>query len=254
MNKIEVNNLNYIINDKKILERIDLSVSGEKFIGILGPNGSGKTTFLKHIYRTIPVGSGKIFINDSDINALSYKDSSKLMTVMKQENQTDFDYTILEMVMMGRAPHRKFYEKDTYEDFEKAKKALEYVGLHDRMKDSFRLLSGGEKQRVLLARSITQDVDFFLLDEPTNNLDLYYQWKIIRLIKNLDKTVIAILHEINLAFRFCDYIYVIHEGKVHSCGHPDEVITKKMLKEVMKIDADIIEKDHHKFVVVNDTI
>ena len=254
MNNIEINNLSYRIQEKQILDHINLTIQEKQFIGILGPNGSGKTSLLKHIYRTIPVERGKAFISGRDINDLTFRESSKLLTVMKQENQIDFDYSIIEMVMMGRAPHRKFYENDTNEDLKKVKEALEYVGLSDRMYSSFKNLSGGEKQRVLLARSIAQDVDIFLLDEPTNNLDMYYQWSLIKLIKDLSKTIIAILHEMNLSFRFCDYIYVLDDGKVHSHGAPEEVINVDMLREVMHIDAEIIERDKYKSIIVKGAI
>lgn len=254
MNNIEVKNLNYRINNKQILEDISLRIAAKQFIGILGPNGSGKTSLLKHIYRTLPVEKGKVFINGADINDLTSKDSSKLVTVMKQENSIDFDYSILEMVLMGRSPHRKFYEKVNSTDYSIAKKALKYVGLDDRLNQSFRHLSGGEKQRVFLARSIAQDVEIFLLDEPTNNLDIYYQWNLINLIKNLNKTIVAILHEINLAFRFCDYVYIINNGKIHSHGKPEEVITETMLRDVMKIDAKLIEANGIKSIIIKNAI
>lgn len=134
------------------------------------------------------------------------------------------------------------------------KKALKYVGLDDRLNQSFRHLSGGEKQRVFLARSIAQDVEIFLLDEPTNNLDIYYQWNLINLIKNLNKTIVAILHEINLAFRFCDYVYIINNGKIHSHGKPEEVITETMLRDVMKIDAELIEANGIKSIIIKNAI
>lgn len=254
MKNIEVKNLSYRIKDKAILDGVNLAVCEKKFVGILGPNGSGKTSFLRHIYRTLPVQRDRIFINGNELNDYTYREASKLITVMKQENHSEFDYSIMEMVMMGRTPHRKFYEKDTAEDYRKARKALEYVGLAERMDNRFGQLSGGEKQRVLLARSIAQDAEIFLLDEPTNNLDIYYQWKLIKLIRGLDKTVVAILHEMNLAFRFCDYIYVLDDGKIHSHGLPEKVINTDMLREVMKIDAEIVGDDKNKSIIVKDTV
>lgn len=254
MTKIDVVDLNYGVCDKRILKSVSLSVEGNKFVGILGPNGSGKTSLLKHIYRVLPVDNEIVLINDEDINSMSYRASSKIITVMKQENHCEFDYTNLEMVLMGRSPRRKFYEKDTAEDLEIARNALKYVGLSDRENDSFMALSGGEKQRVLIARSITQDVDIFLLDEPTNNLDMYYQWNLINLIKKLDKAVIAVLHEVNIALRYCDFVYIMNKGEIYTEGNPDEVITSKMLHDVMRINAEIVSKNGRKSVLVHDVV
>lgn len=204
--KIEIHKLSYGVPSRKILRDISLRVEKEKFVGVIGPNGSGKTTLLKHIYRALPPEKRTVYINGREVESYSYRDAAKQVTVMRQENASDFDYTIMEMVLMGRAPHRRFYERDTQEDKEIARNALCFMGMEDMANQSFSTLSGGEKQRVLIARSLAQEADILILDEPTNHLDVYYQWLLMEVIAGLKKTVLAVFHELNLACTYCDYL------------------------------------------------
>lgn len=163
---------------------------------------------------------------------------------MRQENSSDFDYSILEMVLMGRSPHRRFYERDTKEDVKIACSALAFMGMEDRANQSFATLSGGEKQRVLIARSLAQEADILVLDEPTNHLDVYYQWRLMEIISGLQKTVIAVFHELNLACAFCDVLYVLNEVCIVKKGAPEAVITKELLKDVFKVRAEVLMQNN----------
>ena len=236
---VEVQQLSYDVGTKKILDHISLSVHQGSMVGLIGPNGSGKTTTLKHIYRALPPARNTVYINGQEIRSMSYKDSAREMTVLRQEHGSDFPYTIMDMVLMGRSPHRKFFEGDTTEDKELAHLALQRVGMDHAANRTFSNLSGGEKQRVLIARSLAQEADILLLDEPTNHLDVHYQWFLMELIKSLGKTVLSVFHELNLACAFCDYIYVLDDCKIVREGSPKEVCTKKLLAEVFRIDADV---------------
>lgn len=253
--KIVVNNLNYRVNDKNILQSVSIKVKDGQFVGILGPNGSGKTTLLKHIYRVLPVNSNVIFVNGIDITEISIRQSSKFMTVMRQENTSVFDYTNLEMVLMGRSPHKKIYETANCKDLDIALSSLKYVGMFDYKDRLFNTLSGGEKQRVLMARSLAQETDIFILDEPTNHLDVYYQWNLMKLIKRLNKTVLAVFHDLSIALEYCDYIYVLNDGKNIIEGEAVEVLSKEILRDVFRVDGEIITTSNsNKRVVIYSSV
>lgn len=250
MEKIRVSNLSYELNDRRILNSVNMSLSDGQFVGIIGPNGSGKTSLLKHIYRVLPVRDRTVFINGKDINSMSVQETARFMTVMKQENELAFDYTNLEMVLMGRTPHKKVYEGNNKEDVDLAMDALKYVGM-EMVKDRlFSTLSGGEKQRVLMARSLVQDTEVFILDEPTNHLDVYYQWHLMKLIKKLGKTVLAVFHDLSIAMEYCDYLYVLDGGEVVKKGFFDQVMDSELLHEIFHVDGDIIKTNNGKHRVL----
>ena len=145
--------------------------------------------------------------------------------------------------MLGRAPYRKYFEPFTKEDQDISQRALESIGMTNYAKRSFNQLSGGEKQRVLIARSLAQEADIFVLDEPTNHLDVYYQWSLMQLIKELNTTVLGVFHELNLAAYFCDYLYVLADGEIVCSGPPGDVLTTELLARVFRVHADIIIQD-----------
>ncbi|WP_038095853.1 ABC transporter ATP-binding protein [Treponema pedis] len=250
MERIRVSNLNYELNNRRILNSVNISISEGQFVGIIGPNGSGKTSLLKHIYRVLPVVNKTVFINGKDINRMSIQETARFMTVMKQENELAFDYTNLEMVLMGRAPHKKIYEGNNREDMDLAVDALKYVGMEKVKNRLFSTLSGGEKQRILMARSLVQDTEVFILDEPTNHLDVYYQWHLMKLIKNLGKTVLAVFHDLSIALEYCDYLYVLNEGQVVKKGFFNQVMDSELLHEIFHVDGDIIKINNGKYRVL----
>ncbi len=242
-NKIDVRRLDYSIAGTEILKDVSLQVGQNQFVGLIGPNGSGKTTLLKHIYRALPSEKKTVYVNGKEVESYSYRETARQLTVMRQENSSDFDYTILEMVLMGRAPYRKYYERDTRQDKEIAMNALKYMGMEGMADRYFSNLSGGEKQRVLIARSLAQEADILVLDEPTNHLDVHYQWYLMEVIESLKKTVLSVFHELNLACRFCDYLYVLEKGRVVSAGRPADVVTREMLAEVFRVRAEVISEE-----------
>ncbi|EMB27025.1 ABC transporter ATP-binding protein [Treponema denticola] len=237
--KIEICNLNFEIPDSKILDSVSLTVEEGQTVGLIGPNGSGKTTLLKHIYRALLPKKDTVFINGKPIEHFSYKESAKHITVMKQESLSDFEYKVIEMVLMGRSPYRKFFENNTREDKQIAYNALKFVGMEEYANRNFSTLSGGEKQRVFIARSLAQEAEILILDEPTNHLDVHYQWALMDIIKKLNKTVLAVFHELNLAAHFCDYIFVLNKGKIVRAGTPKEIYTPEVFANVFRIEADI---------------
>lgn len=254
-NKISVNRLSYSVNDQDILQDVCLTVLRNQFVGLIGSNGSGKTTLLKHIYRALPPKKRTVFINGREIESYSFRETAKQITMMRQENGSDFDYTILEIVLMGRSPYRKYYERDSAQDKTIALNALKHVGMDALASRSFSTLSGGEKQRVLIARSLAQEADILILDEPTNHLDVHYQWLLMEIIAKLKKTVLSVFHELNLACRYCDYLYVLKDGRIVASGRPETIITAEMLASVFGVSAEIMTlKTGKPYIIYNASI
>lgn len=252
---IKVGNINYSIDNKRILSDAHLEVKKGQFIGLIGPNGAGKTTLIKHIYRALEPKEKCIYVDDKDVTKYSHKLLSRLISVMKQENNSDFDYSIEEMVIMARAPYRKLLEDYSKSDYEMVKSNLKVVGMDKLSHRSYRSLSGGEKQRVLIARSLTQETDILLLDEPTNHLDIYYQMSLMQLISSMKKTIISVFHELNLASKFCDYIYVIKDGEIVASGSPKKLYTKELFRDVYNMEVSITKQENGQpYVIFNEAI
>ncbi|MCR5321516.1 MAG: ABC transporter ATP-binding protein [Lachnospiraceae bacterium] len=250
---IKVKNLSFSVADKKILEDTSLMVEKGKTVGIIGPNGSGKTTFLKHIYRVLSPQKRTVFIEQRPIEDISFSETARKLAVLKQENAKDFDLSVKDMVLLGRSPYHNYFESYDENDKKIAKKALGQVGMLEAQNQSFGRLSGGEKQRVLMARAIAQDTEILVMDEPTNHLDVHYQWSIMEFIQKMNKTVLGVFHELNLAATFCDYIYVLERGKIIRQGKPKEAITTDLLREVFRVKAEVIDSEGRPYIIFKGT-
>lgn len=236
---LKIKELKVTLSKKEIVKGIDLAVTNNKFIGLIGPNGSGKSTLLKAIYGVIKPSFGEVFISDKSINSYNKKSIAKTLGVVSQFNNINFDFKVIDIVLMGRAPYKKLLEQDNKNDYDMALKSLAQVGMIDFAQKSFSLLSGGEKQRVILARAITQSPKILILDEPTNHLDIKYQLEVMAIVKNLNICVLAALHDLTLASQFCDELYVLKDGIIVYKGTPNEVITKEMIKKVYDVDSNV---------------
>ncbi|MDO4177803.1 MAG: ABC transporter ATP-binding protein [Phascolarctobacterium sp.] len=222
---------------KEILKGIDLSLHNKEFLGIIGPNGSGKSTFLKCIYRVQKPTSGTILFNGKNLDELSYRESALQLAVVAQHNSYSFDFTVLDVVLMGRSPHKKILERDNAKDFEIAREALSTVGLSEFEKRSFSTLSGGEQQRVILARALTQQTECLVLDEPTNHLDIKYQLEIMDIVKGLDLTVVSAIHDLNIAAMYCDRLIALKDGQIVGMGTPRELLTEKFIYDMYEVKS-----------------
>ena len=236
---LAVKNLDYEIGNERILDQISLEIKEGEFVGLVGPNGCGKSTLLKHIYRTYKPKGQTVFLDGKDIMDLSAKKLAGELAVMAQENQLEFDFTVRDMVMFGRYAHKKFLEGDTAKDRELCEKCLREVGLSGYEIRSYLSLSGGEKQRVLLARVLMQESRYIVLDEPTNHLDVSYQYQIMDILRNQDVTVFSSIHDLNLAALYCDRIIFLYQGKMVDCGTPEEVLTKENIRKYFGIEAQV---------------
>lgn len=208
------------ISGKKIIRNLSVQIPNRKFSALLGANGSGKTTLLRAIYRTQKMDNGVIYLNDLDISKFSGKKLARKLAVMGQFNQINFDYTVMDVALIGRYPFHSLLEQEKEKDYEIALEALEKVGMKQYRERNFQSLSGGEKQRVILARALTQSPQILILDEPTNHLDIRYRLEILSLIKELNITVLAALHDLGLAVQFCDYLYMMKQGEIVAEGKP----------------------------------
>lgn len=238
--KLQVEKISFSYDDLKIFEDICLNVEKGEFIGLLGPNGSGKSTILKTLYRALEPDGGEVLLDDDDLLKMKIKRVARKIGVVGQENNIPFDFKVEEIVAMGRNPYKKLFEVDTQIDKEIVENALKQTGIEDLAKRNYVQLSGGEKQRVLIARVLAQQTDFLLLDEPTNHLDIYYQLQMFDLVKGLGVTVLAAIHDLNLAALYCDRIYVLKEGRLYKGGTPEEILTPEVISEVYGIEVDVM--------------
>ena len=220
---------------KKVLDAVDLQAASGEFIGVVGPNGSGKSSLLRCIYRALHPDAGVVRLNGKDVLAMKPREAARRMGVVLQETATDFEFSVLEIVLMGCEPHRSPAERYTPKDVQTAKTALMKVGLMDLRSRPFPTLSEGEKQRCLLARALAQKTRFLVLDEPTNHLDIRYAMEILDLIKRLQVTTIAVFHDLNLAAAYCDRLFVMKGGKIHACGKPEELLTSRFLLDFFEV-------------------
>ena len=237
---LEVEDVEISIGKKEIVKKVSFNVNDGGFVGVIGPNGSGKSTLLKAIYRVLKATGGSIKIMGDEVRSLTLRESALRTAVVAQHNYYNFDFTVMDVVLMGRAPHKQNMEMDNAEDIEIAKNSLKVIGMEDFEERDFYTLSGGEQQRVILARALTQQTPFVILDEPTNHLDIKYQLQLMDAIKDLEGlTVLCALHDLNIAAAYCDTLILMKDGKIYAIGSPEEIITPENIKNVYGVDATI---------------
>ena len=238
MNRVEARGVCYSYGRGQAVEDVSLHAERGEFVGIIGPNGSGKSTLLKCLYRAIKPQRGTILFDGEDVSKLSYRETARRTAVVGQENDVLFEFSVHDIVAMGRSPHKRFFDLDTAEDERIVMHALEHVGMAEEAHRRFSCLSGGEKQRVLIARAIAQQTDFLILDEPTNHLDVSCQLDIFDFIKRLNLTVIAAIHDLNMASLYCDRLYVMKDGRLFREGAPEQILTPKLIRAVYGVTAE----------------
>ena len=237
--KLEAKDIEAVLGGNPILRGVSLEVDHNDFVGIIGPNGSGKSTLLKCIYRVLKPQAGIVRLDGTDIRELSYKKSAQTIAVLAQHNYYNFEFSVQDVVLMGRSPHKRTMERDNAQDYAIVAQALETVGMSDMAKRSFSTLSGGEQQRVILARALAQQTPCLILDEPTNHLDIKYQLQLLDIVKGLHKTVISAIHDLNIAAMYCTWLVVMKDGKVITQGTPRQVLTPELIREVYEVEATV---------------
>ncbi|MCI5709394.1 MAG: ABC transporter ATP-binding protein [Veillonella caviae] len=245
MMNIETLNLHAGYDDKKVLSDISVTIPENRITGVIGPNGSGKSTLLKCIYRIIEPTEGVIMVNGRYIKDMSYKESAKEIAVLMQHHGESLEMTAEDIVLMARNPYKGIFERDYEEDYEIAHKAMDETGVYQFKNIFYSDLSGGEQQRVMLARTIAQETPCIILDEPTNHLDITYQLQIMNLISERQLTVVAAIHDLNIAALYCDELIAMKEGRIVVAGPTREVLTSELIYTLYGVDASVFEHNGH---------
>lgn len=242
---IETRDLSFAYQNRAVLRAVHLSVGCGEMVGVLGPNGSGKTTLLR-ILAAVLVGKGEVRINGRNLKSYGRRELSKVFAVVPQETRIHFPYTVAEIVLMGRASYHSPFALEGKKDLEAARTSMELTDSLSLSHRYFHELSGGEKQRVMIARALAQEPEILLLDEPSAFLDLKHQVQVFELLRRLNRerglTVIAALHDINLAALFFPRLAMLRDGTIYRDGSPGEVLTQQTIEEVYGVRVRI-EKD-----------
>ena len=237
--QIRTEDLKAVLNGNPILKGVSLQAGEKQLIGVIGPNGSGKSTLLKCIYRVLQPTGGAVFLDGKPLSEYSFRESALKIAVVAQHNYYNFDFSVRDVVLMGRSPHKKTLERDNALDFRIVEEALTKVGMLHFAERSFSTLSGGEQQRVILARALAQQTPCLILDEPTNHLDIKYQLQLMDLVRGLDRTVITAVHDLNIAAMYCDWLYAVKDGRVLGQGTPKALLTPEFIRQVYEVEAEV---------------
>jgi iron complex transport system ATP-binding protein len=237
---LDVHEVSWSAAGARILRDVTLECPPRTVVGLIGPNGAGKTSLLRCIYRVLRPDAGVIRLDGDSVWELSARATARRMAVVPQESGGELGFTVREMVLMGRSPHKAWHETDSAADRAIVDRALDQVDLFGLADRGFGTLSGGEKQRALVARALAQEPRFLVLDEPTAHLDIRHQLEMLELIRGLELTTIAALHDLNLAALFCDRLYVLHEGRIVASGAPADVLTVDLIRDVYGVAAEVM--------------
>jgi iron complex transport system ATP-binding protein len=232
---VEFSQVQLQINQQQILTGLNLAIEEGQFVALLGPNGAGKTSLLRLLQKEYQASSGLIKLQGQPISSFTQSELAAKVALVSQLSGPLFDLTVADVVLMGLIPHKALWQTNTEQDLLQLSQSLQLVGLEHKQNHSFAHLSGGEQQRVLLARAVMQKPVLLLLDEPTNHLDLYYQHQVLRIAKNLKITVLASIHDLNLASRYCDRLLLLNQGQLVADGSPEQVLQQEVLTEVFHI-------------------
>jgi len=239
---ITISQLRWQVQNKTILENINFNVRKGEVIGIIGPNGAGKTSLLRCLTNQANILNssqitGSIQLKNRAITQFSAKEIAQHFAVVMQKNDSIFALSVQDVMKMGLLPHKTLFSLDSDHDKAQISLALKKVGLDHALHDHFNQLSGGEQQRVLIARALVQASQILILDEPTNHLDVYYQHQVLQLVNKLNITVIMTVHDLNLASLYCRRLLLLNQGQLICDGSPEEVLTPEQLSQVFGLSC-----------------
>lgn len=249
---IELDKISKRYGATTVVDDVSLTVQRGGVVGIVGPNGAGKSTMLSIMSRLIKPDSGVVRVDGLDVAKASSRDLARRLSVMRQENHVAARLTVRDLVAFGRFPHNR--GRQSQEDVERINTAIAFVDLEtmaDRFLDQ---LSGGQRQRAFVAMALAQDADYALFDEPLNNLDIHHTVSMMRLFRRMGdqpgKTVVIVLHDLNVAATYADRIVVMHEGRVVRDGSPTDVINPELLSDVFRVEGEVVEVGGRRLISV----
>ncbi len=225
------------LGGRRVLDGVGFSAMPGAFLGVVGPNGSGKSTLLRALCRAVPSVDGAVRLLDRPLESFDRRALARTVAILRQEPELAVDFSVEALVALGRSPHQALLDPEGPEDRAAVRRAMEQTGTDALARRRFSTLSGGEKQRVLLARALAQGPQVLLLDEPTNHLDLRHQLEVLALVRGLGLTVIAALHDLALAARFAEQVLVLERGRVAALGAPRAVLDPPLIRRVFGVQA-----------------
>jgi iron complex transport system ATP-binding protein len=241
---LKINNLSVFYGDRQILHEIQLEVHSGEIVALLGPNGTGKSTLIRSISGVIPIRNGNIFVDQKDVTSLSTMERARHISVVPQAVSIPPAFTVWETVLLGRTPYLNFLGQTSVKDEAIARQALEQVDVLHLIDKRMNEISGGEQQRVLLARTLAQDTPILLMDEPTTHLDISHQIDLLKLItkqaREKSLTVLIALHDLNLASMFADRIAIVQNGLLCVAGTPQETLTSDIINSVYNVPVHVV--------------
>lgn len=243
---LKTNDVKFSYDQEQILKGIDIEIKKGSFIGIIGPNASGKSTLLKNISKTLKSDSGAIYLGQKLLNDYDSLELAKKMAVVPQNTEVNFNFNVYDIIMMGRHPYQKRWSRLSQKDKKIVKEVMEVTDTLKLKSKVINELSGGERQRVIIARALAQKPDILLLDEPTSSLDINYQGEIYDLLnylnKKLELTIITVSHDLNLTAQYCEELLLLKDGKIFEVGPAEKVLTEENIKEVYNAEV-LIKKN-----------
>lgn len=245
---LEVNNVSYSVREKNIIEDISFTIEKGGFYSVIGTNGSGKTTLLRCISNSIQPTKGSVKVNNKLINKYTPKLLAHKISVVSQHSEFLFDFSSFQVVMMGRMAYQKLLQTDSEQDMTIVEQCMKKTNTWHLKDRSVKQLSGGELQRVMIARALAQQTPIILLDEPVSSLDIHHQFEIMELLTKINKenntTIFIILHDLTLALKYSDQILALKDGRLIYFGKTKEILTKENIQELFNVRADIIDNKH----------
>ncbi|RIV39104.1 ABC transporter ATP-binding protein [Micromonospora radicis] len=240
---IQATGVSWRYDTNPVIDGVSVTARPGRVLGLIGPNGSGKTTLLRLLYGALRSRSGQVTVDGDELATLPAREAARRLAVVVQETGGETALTVAELVLLGRGPHLSTFQRTSRADHEIAARCLARVGAAHLGARAFAQLSGGERQRVLIARALAQQATHLLLDEPTNHLDIRYQHEILQLVRTLDTCCVVVLHDLNLAARYCDDLVLLGAGGVAAAGTTDEVLDPGVLEPVYGIGIQRLELD-----------
>ncbi|NFG61127.1 MULTISPECIES: ABC transporter ATP-binding protein [unclassified Clostridium] len=248
-NAINIKDLKIGYDKKIIIEELDLSIEAGKVTSIIGPNGCGKSTLLKSIGRILKKEKGEVFLLNKDMDDMKSREIAEKLAILSQNPIAPSELKVEELVSYGRYPHRSNINKLSSKDKEKIEWALKVTNTIDFRERELSDLSGGQRQRVWLAMALAQETDILLLDEPTTFLDMSHQLEVLSIVRNLNErhkcTIVMVLHDINHAAKYSDFIVAMKDGKILYKDEPSSIMNKEVLKNIYNIDAELIRNKNY---------